>query len=338
MAIDPAWEIYQRLEQNGLLEIQRMLEEQEQESQFLDFKGARRETAPMEEDDRKTLGEALSGFANTEGGVIVWGVDCRQGADRDDPDVVQGLKPIRNIRRWLSDLQAYEHKVASPPLAGVRHALIIDPTLGDDVGYAATYVPKSEGQPVMAIAKMKEQYSYFVRSGSSFSKMPHSMVADRFGRRPHPELKVSLASRSSKEEGGTTLLEFILGIKNVGRGLALYPALLFRPLGRLTFSKYGLDGSDRDGMERQRQAFRRYGLPEERLYSGGVNDVIHPSTTREITKVTLSFQPLDLLQGDGVSLRFEFELYAEGYSRKGSGLHPLNRELAIMQPEINVEV
>lgn len=314
-----------------------MLAEQEQESQFLDFKSARRETAPMEEDDRKTLGEALSGFANTEGGVIVWGVDCRQGADRDDPDVVQGLKPIGNLRRWLSDLQSYEHRVASPAMAGVRHAVIEDPTQGDDVGYAVTYVPKAEGQPVMAIAKMKEQYSYFVRSGSSFVKMPHSMVADRFGRRPHPDLKVSLISCSSKEENGTNILEFILGIKNVGRGLALYPALLFRPLGRLTFKKYGLDGSDHDGMERQLQAFRRYGLPEERLYTGGVNDVIHPSTIRDITRLTLSYQPLDILQGDGVSLIFEFELYAEGYSRKGSAHHSLNRELTIVQPEICVE-
>ena len=291
----------------------------------------------MEEDDRKTLGEALSGFANTEGGVIVWGVDCRRGADRDDPDAVQELKPIRNLRRWLSDLQSYEHQVASPALAGVRHAIIIDPTQGDDVGYAVTYVPRSEGQPVMAIAKMKEQYSYFVRSGSSFGKMTHSLVADRFGRRPHPDLKISLVGGVKNEADGIRDYEFTLGIKNIGRGLALYPAVLFGVAGGLKFSEFGLDGNRNEGLPRQRRGARQHVQLDEHLYAGGINDVIHPGTTRDVTKLIFSFQPLDILRGETISLNFDFELYAEGYSRKASTHHPLNKALVYMEPEIIVE-
>ncbi len=56
----------------------------------------------MHEDDRKTLAEALSGFANSDGGVIVWGVDCRQGVGKDESDATQSVKPIVNLDRWMN--------------------------------------------------------------------------------------------------------------------------------------------------------------------------------------------------------------------------------------------
>ncbi len=71
----------------------------------LDFKAASINAAPMQDGDRKTLAKAISGFANADGGIVVWGVDCRHGKGKYDPDVVQGLKPISNLRRWLSRLK-----------------------------------------------------------------------------------------------------------------------------------------------------------------------------------------------------------------------------------------
>ena len=32
-------------------------------------------------DDKKSLSEALSGFENSDGGTIVWGVNCKNGLD-----------------------------------------------------------------------------------------------------------------------------------------------------------------------------------------------------------------------------------------------------------------
>ncbi len=334
MAIDPAGEIYRRLQENGIKEIERMRDEQEQESLFLDFKAARGNKAPMEEEDRKTLGEALSGFANTEGGVLVWGVDCRRGTAPDDADAVQGLKPIQGLQRWLSDLQTFEHQVVSPALAGVRHHIILEPVHGEDCGYAITYVPKSESVPHMAIAKTKDQYSYFLRSGTSFVKMGHSMVADRFGRRPHPDLHVSLYGRSQSEKDNTRTYELVLGIKNVGRGLAVYPALLIRLQGSLQFLQFGLDGNGNDGLPRHNRGFRQ-DQTNERMYAGGINDVIHPGTTRDVTKLTFSF-PIDaLLTKNHIALAFGFELFAEGYSRKDIAELPLNTTFT--DTEVSIE-
>ena len=47
-----------------------------EENLYLDFKKAADGKGPATKPDRKNLSKALSGFANSEGGVIVWGVQC----------------------------------------------------------------------------------------------------------------------------------------------------------------------------------------------------------------------------------------------------------------------
>src|SRR5438105_2235610 len=66
------------------------VKEQRREDLMLDFKLA--PAAFANRDDRKTLTVAVSGFANSSGGLIVWGVDARQ--DDDGIDCAQRVEPI----------------------------------------------------------------------------------------------------------------------------------------------------------------------------------------------------------------------------------------------------
>jgi predicted HTH transcriptional regulator len=59
--------------------IDQLIADRQSEELFLDFKrssdngaGAR-----LSDADRGNLAKAISGFGNSEGGVIIWGVDCR---------------------------------------------------------------------------------------------------------------------------------------------------------------------------------------------------------------------------------------------------------------------
>lgn len=56
-----------------------MITEEEVEELFLDYKRAATVTPfrKLDVSDRKNLAKAIAGFANSEGGVIVSGVDCR---------------------------------------------------------------------------------------------------------------------------------------------------------------------------------------------------------------------------------------------------------------------
>src|SRR6266542_1853157 len=58
------------------------------ETEWLDFKGN-----PQPKDILKTWSEAVSGFANTEGGVLIWGIDCRKV---DNVDAASSLSLLGN--------------------------------------------------------------------------------------------------------------------------------------------------------------------------------------------------------------------------------------------------
>src|SRR4051812_13253907 len=101
--------------------LERWVTEQQQEDLRLDFKllAGGNELA---KEDRKNLMRAVSGFANGDGGLIVWGVDCRK--NDDGVDAAKELKPIQNAARVLSQLQDNPSQLTSPVVDGVEHKLV----------------------------------------------------------------------------------------------------------------------------------------------------------------------------------------------------------------------
>ena len=202
--------------------------DQREETLYLDFKqgGERNKqtqtgSGKMSPDDRNNLAKAISGFANSEGGVVIWGVDCREGKG-DDPDVVQALVPILNVRRFLTDLQSCTNTVVSGA-QGVLHKHL-DSAANPGSGYVITYVPAGEGAPVMALAK--DMNCYWYRSGSSFRRMEAFMVADRFARRSYPKLAVSFSGGGSsakikplRPENGYAFASLKQGLASVSLGI-----------------------------------------------------------------------------------------------------------------------
>ena len=72
-------------------ELERYRDERQEENLHLDFKTL---SGPglSASDDRHNFAKALSGFANSDGGIVVWGVDARKNAD--GIDCVTELKPV----------------------------------------------------------------------------------------------------------------------------------------------------------------------------------------------------------------------------------------------------
>jgi hypothetical protein len=75
----------------------------------LDFKTVN--SASFNRDDRRSLACALSGFANSSGGLIVWGVDARPNSD--DVDCATALSPIANLPLLLSRLNQLTSEAVS---------------------------------------------------------------------------------------------------------------------------------------------------------------------------------------------------------------------------------
>lgn len=279
--MDGARDLFDQLVAGGLELIHRMGPESWQEDLLLDFKTAEHDSAPMSKSDSKNLAEALSGFANSDGGVVVWGVDAR-AAERGEPDVAQDVRPMNKLGLFLSDLQRLTPQVISPGVLGVMHREIPE-TDDPDCGYVLTLVPRSESELHMAIAA--GQHRFYYRSGSSFSPMEAFMVADRLGRRPQPRLELSCRLERGSSDQHHQKVKAVIGIRNVGRGVALYPAIALRETGEWRLDPYGLDGNGHTGLPKRPRSVDPAGETTP-LFAGGSDVAIHPGTVLEVTCMT----------------------------------------------------
>lgn len=301
--------LFEALKANGLAQLQAWIREGRQEDLYLEFKTAK---SPLESDDKKNLAAGVSGFANSEGGLLVWGVSA--GKDQEGVDAAQGLRPIHGLRRFASNLTELVTRLVVPAVPGVEQHIILDPEAGKDAGYAVTYVPKAEGLPHMAMAQGQQRYHY--RAGDSFMIMEHFMLADRFGRRPQPRLELSYRW---EHHGDKTYL--VLGITNTGRGIALYPALHVEERaseGVQVFpldERFGIPGDPRGFglLERARTTLRP--STAWRMYAGGPGDAIHPGTTLEVVKALGWVMPRDPHANvDWKDISFRYSLHCDGFS------------------------
>ena len=118
-----------------------------EEDLFLDFKTVNRSDL-SHSDDKKTFAKALSGFANSSGGIIVWGVEARKDAVTD-ADCATSLREIDDVALFVSRLNEFTGQFVRPLVDGVRHRGI---TLSGTSGVALSYVPPSDAGPHMALA------------------------------------------------------------------------------------------------------------------------------------------------------------------------------------------
>jgi hypothetical protein len=202
-----------------------------------DFKQkADRRTSVLADTDKKNLSKATSGFANSGGGVLIWGVD-------DDG----GAKPIADAKTFLNTLLQLSFQVTEPSVIGIDGAVIqADSSAGD--GFVLLYIPESDSGPHRAVLSITEVNGhYFVRSGSSFTKASHVQLEDMFGRRPKPKLKCILELGCRVYDANYDIWALVQ-IINEGRGLARYPYIELSVNKPYYVSAYGYDGNGRTGL------------------------------------------------------------------------------------------
>lgn len=251
-----------------------------EESLHLDFK-LLKDASFASTDDKRNLAKALSGFGNSGGGVIVWGVDARKGSD--GVDAATKLCPIKNSRQALTRLNALTGEAVEPKVDGVLHKSLEQT---DGSGFLATLVPESYAGPHMA--KLGED-RYFKRSGDSFYKMEHFDIADMFGRRRRP-----LLSFVYKLEGQGRNVQVDVGLRNNGRVSAKNVYLSFSSSPPFFRSHYGLNGNGVEGMKNTIIPASGY----QYSYEGGADWVLHPGLVRYVARINLGLDPKEAPKSD----------------------------------------
>jgi len=182
-----AEDIFQKLIYFGEDAIDEFILNSQTEELFLDFKQAvsgGKNFNCLHRDDRKNLAKAISGFGNSEGGVIVWGVECAR--DKEVGDVAQAKVKVRNVHRFLSWLENAISGCTIPSHHKVRNHIISCDQNGD--GFVATYIPKSEITPLMTTTNS----AIYIRSGSNNVPAPYAVIAGMFGKRPQPNIELGI--------------------------------------------------------------------------------------------------------------------------------------------------
>lgn len=215
------------------------------EDLHLDFKS---QTDFTKKEHRKNLAKFISGFANADGGLIVWGVRCKPS--EDSGDVADAVEPIGNFVQFRDALIRYSADAVNPSVTGVDHKFFPFPT--GDLGTAITLVPPGEAGPYMA--KFGED-RYFRRHGNQTLRMEHFEIADMFGRRPHADLSPYVVVVDGTDyvphQGQEWMNSLVVGIENLGRGSAVAPFLgikLDSSAGYRVNLKAGLDGRGSSGL------------------------------------------------------------------------------------------
>lgn len=203
------------------------------ETEWLDFKGADK---LGEKDEKRIWSKALSGFANSGGGVIVFGIDARPDAQTQiDCAGVLALSPARFALK--SRLLQLHGDATNPPVQGIEVEAY--PQGGSEgPGFVVCYIPDSPDRPHRA----EHDKRFYIRAGDDFHVASVSLLRSLFF--PHaqsrlvPEVRINPPNASS----GWKLTVF-LKLHNTGTATAHDAFLIVRHDDRYQFMPPGYNKS-----------------------------------------------------------------------------------------------
>ena len=254
----------------------------------------------LEDDDKKNLAKAISGFANSGGGVLVWGIK----------DKSISPQPITSIQLFISSLLELAPQVTDPVVEGIDGDWIPSDAPVTKSGFGLVLIPESLLPPHRVLLKFQGIHNhYYLRSGSSFVVASHTQLEDMFGRRPQP--KLALHTRIIKgitQDNGIWNLRVVLGIENKGRGTAKAPFLSVEIEPPYGIYKFGLDGNRHFGLEEVTNSRDT----KERKYGSSADVVIHSGVIHEVTVIAVQSGELHKTQSGIQDLRIHYKIAAEG--------------------------
>lgn len=175
---DSALQLFESLKNHSRLK--ELVDSGEAEGLYLECKAPREPRLSREL--KPQLATALSGFANTEGGVVIWGVGTTRHS-HENLDVLTQIEPVGNCRKFAKQVETVIPRLTTPPITNCKNKVIVESTK-DTRGVVLTYIPRTTGDPVQSSIDQK----FYFRNGDEFSVLPYQMIQRLFAATSSPDL------------------------------------------------------------------------------------------------------------------------------------------------------
>lgn len=127
-----------------------LIRDEIQEGVYLEFKQKKDRSRPdLDESDAFQFSRALSGFANSDGGIILWGMES------DSHERAKQLKPITDVLAFQSRLKKSLLNAVQPMLSAVLIEAIPSAS-AQGAGFVKCLIPQSDTAPHRALLAKRE--------------------------------------------------------------------------------------------------------------------------------------------------------------------------------------
>lgn len=164
---------------NNYKKIEELIEEGEVENIILECKSP---TEPkLNRGIKAQLSQAISGFSNTEGGIILWGVSTTKH-QQGELDVLTQIEEIGNCTYFSKQIERSIPSLTTPSITNAK-TKIVKKSKKNTKGIIITYIPKKISNPVQA-----NDDKFYFRNGDEFTKLPYELLKRLFASTESPDL------------------------------------------------------------------------------------------------------------------------------------------------------
>lgn len=267
-------------------------------------------------DVQQNWSKALSGFANTGGGVLIWGIK----ADKDPTtgvDCASATALIDNPAALKSRLMQLHHQATDPPVLGV---LVEQFSNLSGKGFVVCLVPESRFKPHRA--EHEKNKPYYLRAGDDFVVAPVAVLRAMFHPRTKPHLRVRASFMDLSKTNKS--IRWLFQIQNTGTATARDICMCLKTCAELDAPLPG-QGCTKGGNDPIRGLVTYCSIP------------IHPGSWHDILTIEES------LQGQEQNIRwhntkFTVYLYASDHEPQAAELVFTDHDFINRDPKYGVPV
>ena len=139
-------------------------------------------------DLQATLAKTISGFSNSAGGVILWGVGTTPHS-HSGLDVLTQIEEIGICSSFLRQVESVIPRLTTPPILNVLNKTIKKKPK-DTKGVVVTHIPNHVGDPIQS----NQDNHFYFRSGGESVIAPYEMIPRLFSATASPDLHPTFSS------------------------------------------------------------------------------------------------------------------------------------------------